>query len=133
MSNKQGKIKCATCKKIKPLFCFYGKINEEWLCNECAITLQNSKKEKRGHKYYYFDLVLKTLNQCISHKVDIITVRMIRMMNNIKSSDKYKIQYIWRNLAFLEKNGFIELFNNKTPKRYRLPKTPIKIEEVNLK
>jgi len=131
MLNRQHE-KCATCEKTKPLFCFYGKINEKWLCNECAIALQNSKKKKTTHAYYYFDLVLETVNECIKKKVNIITTRTIRMLNHIKSSDRYKIQYIWRNLDFLEKNGFIELYK-KNPKRYKLPQKEIKIEEVIFK
>lgn len=79
---------------------------------------------------YYTDLVLKTLNECIRNKVNIITVKSIRRRNNIKSSDRSKINFIWRDLVFLEKNGFIEIDNNNSPKRYNLPRTEIKIEEV---
>jgi len=79
---------------------------------------------------YYIDLVLKTLNECIRNKVNIITVKSIRKRNGIESSDKCKINFIWRNLEFLEKYGFIEIYNNKIPKRYKLPQTEIKIQEV---
>lgn len=80
--------------------------------------------------YYYFDLVLKTLNECIRNKINIITVRTIRILNHIKSSDRCKIQYIWRNLDYLEGRGFIELYNNKTPKQYKLPQNQIKIAKL---
>lgn len=79
---------------------------------------------------YYIDLVLKTLNECIRNEVNIITVKSIRRRNDIESSDRSKINFIWRNLEFLEKNGFIKIHNNKLPKRYKLPQTEIKMQEV---
>ena len=79
---------------------------------------------------YYIDLVLKTLNECIRSKVNIITVKSIRRRNGIDSSDRCKINFIWRNLEFLEKYGFIEIYINKRPKRYRLPQKEIKIKKV---
>jgi len=136
MWNLENRVKCNFCERIKKLFLMYGKIEGKWICNICKTKLGEAKTKiisgKMKKMSYYSDMVLKTLNECIHNKVDIITVRTIRMMNHIESSDKCKIQYIWRDLKFLEKNGFIELYNNKYPKRYRLPKTPIKIEEVSL-
>jgi len=79
---------------------------------------------------YYIDLVLNTLNECIRNEVNIISVKSIRRRNDIESSDRSKINFIWRNLEFLEKNGFIMIHNDKLPKQYKLPQTEIRMQEV---
>lgn len=124
---KYKRVECGSCRKIKPLNCMYGKdsITDVWICNICIRN-----REKVEKKSYFFDCVLKTINKCINRRMRVITVKRIRKLNDIESSDKSKINFIWSSLKFLEKNGFIERYNNTSPKQYRLPMTEIKIEKV---
>ncbi len=75
--------------------------------------------------YFYFDTVLGTINNLIELGIDITDTKRIRRANNINSRDHCRINFIWRNLEYLEKHGYIELIENTKPKQYRLPKTKI--------
>ncbi|MHA2128054.1 MAG: hypothetical protein ACW99E_22370, partial [Promethearchaeota archaeon] len=47
-----------------------------------------------------------------------ITVKKIRVVHNIKSSNKSKINFIWRSLVYLEEKELIVLINTKPCKTY---------------
>ncbi len=61
-----------------------------------------------------------------------ISVKMIRIASNVKSSDRSKINFIWRGLKSLAAIGFLELNGSKSHKIYKLkyPEVPIDIEEI---
>lgn len=84
---------------------------------------------KREHMYYKGIMVLNTVNKLISEGHRIITSKTVRVLNNIKNSDRSTINFIWRNLEFLENKGFITLIKNTPIRRYKLPKNPIELEE----
>lgn len=69
---------------------------------------------------------IKTLNK------KMITVKGIRIARNVKSSDRSKINFIWRALKSLTNIGFLELNGSKNPKKYKLkdPETEIDTEKV---
>lgn len=50
----------------------------------------------------------------------IITLKKIRDLSNIQSSDHSKIAFYWRNLENLEEIGVLKRINDKSPKMYRL-------------
>jgi len=83
--------------------------------------------------YFYFDTVLGTINDLIELGVKTVDTKKIRRFNNIKSSDRCRINFIWRNLEYLKCRGYIELIEDTKPKQYRLPRTKIfYIKEVIL-
>lgn len=50
----------------------------------------------------------------------IISIKKIRGLYNINSSNHSKIAFYWRNLETLEEIGVLKRINTKTPKLYRL-------------
>lgn len=74
---------------------------------------------------YYFEEVLSAINKLIGRGIKIIDIGRIREINHVEKSDRSKTNFIWRNLVYLEKLGHIELINNSTPKRYKLPANKI--------
>lgn len=79
---------------------------------------------------YYLKLTMEAINEQISRGNLIINAKRIRQYHNFSSSDKSKINFIWRNLERLEKEGLIELYLNKSPKVYKLPHELLKIENL---
>ncbi len=63
---------------------------------------------------------IEVINTMIGKNDNIITVRRIRMNKNIKSSDHSKINFIWRSLNFLVKQGILEEDGYTSPKKYIL-------------
>lgn len=61
---------------------------------------------------------IEAINSMIGKNSNIITVRRIRMNKNIKSSDRSKINFIWRSLKFLAKQGILEINGSTNPKKY---------------
>jgi len=125
--------KCSECRKNKPLYAMYAKTNGKWICNTCMYNRGKIESNKRTTMYHKGSMVLDTINQLISTGARVITSRTIRIFNNIDKSDRSSINFIWRNLKFLNENGFIEKYNDTTPIKYRLPLTEIKIEGVTAK
>lgn len=76
-------------------------------------------------RIYSFDLILEAINELITKGKTFINVKRIRNFLNIKAKNRSKVNFIWRSLEYLEKNGYIELFSVKSPKIYRLPKETI--------
>jgi len=73
---------------------------------------------------------LEAINKLIDANVNIVNTKRIRRCNNIKSSNRSKINFIWRTLTYLEKEGLLELNGVLNPKTYKIkPKQPINIEE----
>ena len=77
----------------------------------------------------YLHDVINAINYFIEKKGSIIDTKRIRNYYKIKSSNRSKINFIWRFLDFLESNGYIELFH-ENPKLYRIPQSKIDFKEV---
>ncbi len=61
---------------------------------------------------------LKAINKLIDNNVNIVNTKRIRRCNNIKSSDRSKINFIWRSLNFLEEKNILEKNGIANPKTY---------------
>lgn len=56
----------------------------------------------------------------LTKKDGIITVEKIRQVNNIKSSNRSKVNFIWRALDHLVTKDALEYVNKNSPKIYKL-------------
>ena len=66
---------------------------------------------------------LAAINKCIDKNVFLVNTKRIRRCNNVKSKDRSKINFIWRSLKFLEKEGTILQKNGATnPTNYIIKK-----------
>jgi len=63
---------------------------------------------------------LEAINKLIAKNINIVTCKRVRNCNNIKSSDRSKITFIWRSLRFLEQEGFLELIERNSSRQYRI-------------
>lgn len=63
---------------------------------------------------------IDALNKLIDNNVNIVNTKRIRRCNNIKSSNRSKINFIWRSLEFLEKEGILEMNGSHSPKSYKI-------------
>lgn len=57
-----------------------------------------------------------------------ITVKKIRIVNDIKSKNRSKINFIWRSLEYLVKQNVLRINGTKSPKSYY----PIKKGEIDV-
>ncbi len=74
---------------------------------------------------------LEAINKLIDNKVNLVTTKKIRRCNNIKPSNRSKINFIWRSLDFLEKEGILEMNGTYSPKAYKIKSNQkINIEEI---
>jgi hypothetical protein len=73
---------------------------------------------------------LKAINKLIDNNVIIVNTKRIRRCNNIKSSDRSKINFIWRSLSFLEEKDILEKNGIVKPKTYMIkPKDQINVKK----
>ncbi|TXT64095.1 MAG: hypothetical protein BAJALOKI3v1_260033 [Promethearchaeota archaeon] len=73
---------------------------------------------------------LSAINKLIENNIYIVNTKRVRRCNNIKSSNRSKINFIWRSLAFLEENEILELNGKTSPKTYKIvPENVIDIEQ----
>jgi hypothetical protein len=73
---------------------------------------------------------LEAINKLIDNNVNIVNCKRIRRCNSIKSSDRSKINFIWRSLNYLEKEGVLEINGIVKPKTYKIAnKEKINVEE----
>jgi len=72
---------------------------------------------------------IETINKLIDRKIRLIDVKKIRKLRNISSSDRSKINLIWRSLKILEKDGFIESYSRNSSKVYKI----LCIQKINVK
>ncbi|MFX1554041.1 MAG: hypothetical protein ACFFBV_08945, partial [Promethearchaeota archaeon] len=67
-------------------------------------------------------------NKLIDNNVTIVNTKRIRRCYNIKSSDRSKINFIWRALKCLEEEGILTLNGVSNPKTYKI----ITKEKINV-
>ncbi|MFX1377054.1 MAG: hypothetical protein ACFFA0_14710 [Promethearchaeota archaeon] len=63
---------------------------------------------------------LDAINKLIENNVYIVNTKRIRRCFNIKSSNRSKINFIWRSLKFLEEEGILTLNGITNPKTYKI-------------
>lgn len=71
------------------------------------------------------DFVIENLKETIHgiNKINgAITVKKIRFVNDIKSTNRSKINFIWRSLEYLVKQNVLRINGTKSPKSYYLIK-----------
>jgi len=74
---------------------------------------------------------LEAINKLIDNNVNLVTTKGIRRCNNIKPSNRSKINFIWRSLDFLEKEGILEMNGIHSPKAYKIKSNQkINIEKI---
>ncbi len=73
---------------------------------------------------------LEAINKLIDNNVYIVNTKRIRRCNNIKSSNRSKINFIWRSLSFLKEEGILDLNGITNPKTYKInTDTKINVDE----
>jgi len=74
---------------------------------------------------------LEALNKLIDNNVYIVNCKRIRRCNNVKSSDRSKINFIWRSLKLLNREGILEKNGISNPNTYTIkPRGKIDIEAL---
>ncbi|MFX1481020.1 MAG: hypothetical protein ACFFCI_23305 [Promethearchaeota archaeon] len=63
---------------------------------------------------------VEAINKLIENNVNIVNTKRIRKCNKIRSSDRSKINFIWRSLKFLEKEGILTMNGITNPKTYKI-------------
>ena len=63
---------------------------------------------------------LEAINKLIDNNVNIVNTKRIRRCNNIKSSNRSKINFIWRSLRCLEEEGILTPNGINNPKTYKI-------------
>ena len=63
---------------------------------------------------------VKAINKLIENNVNIVNTKRVRRCNNIKSSDRSKINFIWRSLDCLAEEGILEMDGTYSPKTYKI-------------
>ncbi|MFW9970946.1 MAG: hypothetical protein ACFFDF_12180 [Candidatus Odinarchaeota archaeon] len=63
---------------------------------------------------------VEAINKLIDNNVTMVNTKRIRRCNNIKSSNRSKINFIWRALKYLEDQGILTLNGITNPKTYRI-------------
>ncbi|MHA1488276.1 MAG: hypothetical protein ACTSRI_01315 [Promethearchaeota archaeon] len=64
---------------------------------------------------------LEAINKLIENKIFLVNTKKIRRCHDIKSSDRSKINFIWRSLEYLRNEGILELNGaHNSPKNYKI-------------
>ncbi|MGV9199163.1 MAG: hypothetical protein ACOC4M_10010 [Promethearchaeia archaeon] len=74
---------------------------------------------------------LEAINKLIDNNIYTVTTKRVRRCNNIKSSNRSKINFIWRSLKYLEEENVLERNGESTPLTYKIsPEEKIEIKKV---
>ncbi len=63
---------------------------------------------------------LEAINKLVDNKISLVNTKRIRRCNNIKSSNRSKINFIWRSLKYLENEGILTKNGITNPKTYKI-------------
>ncbi len=73
---------------------------------------------------------LTAINELIENNVNLVNTKRVRRCINVSSSNRSKINFIWRSLAYLEDQGILKANGASSPKNYNiLPDEKIDIDE----
>ncbi len=70
---------------------------------------------------------VSAVNKVIARKISYVDVKRIRKTINIKSSNRSKINFIWRSLKVLENHGILRCSGINSPKTYKI----IKMQKID--
>ncbi|MBY8988901.1 MAG: hypothetical protein KGD61_10645 [Candidatus Lokiarchaeota archaeon] len=74
---------------------------------------------------------IEAINKLIDNNITLVTTKSIRRCNNVKASNRSKINFIWRSLDYLEKEGILEMNGTYSPKSYKITSSQkIDIDEI---
>lgn len=73
---------------------------------------------------------LDAVNKLIDNSIYVVNTKRIRRCNNVKSSDRSKINFIWRALKYLENADILERNGVHSPMNYKI-KTSERIDIPN--
>ncbi|MHA1726622.1 MAG: hypothetical protein ACTSXH_17595 [Promethearchaeota archaeon] len=71
---------------------------------------------------------LEAINKLIENSIHVVNTKKIRRCNNVKSSNRSKINFIWRSLKYLEEAGILERNGAQYPVTYKIKTT----EKINI-
>ncbi|MHA1670979.1 MAG: hypothetical protein ACTSV5_10465 [Promethearchaeota archaeon] len=63
---------------------------------------------------------LEAINKLIDNNIYRVDTKRIRRCNHIRSSDRSKINFIWRSLEYLNVEGILEINGSYHPKTYNI-------------
>ena len=63
---------------------------------------------------------VEAINKLIDNNITIVNTKRIRRCNKIKSSNRSKINFIWRALRYLEDQGILTMNGITNPKTYKI-------------
>ncbi len=63
---------------------------------------------------------LEAINKLMDNNITIVNTKRIRRCNNIKASNRSKINFIWRSLQYLEKEEILRKNGNTNPTTYKV-------------
>jgi hypothetical protein len=73
--------------------------------------------------------VVESLNRLIERNIPLADTKKVRICAGIKSSNRSKINFIWRSLKYLNEHGFIDI--DGAAGKYKLTrKTPFDVDKV---
>ena len=80
------------------------------------------------------DFFIKYLRETVEtiNKLDngTITVKKIRTTQNIESSNRSQINFIWRSLVYLLEKGILKENGSQRPKSYKLKNSDMNVEKI---
>ena len=77
---------------------------------------------------------LVAINKLVDNNITLVNTKRIRRCNSIKSSNRSKINFIWRSLKFLEGEGILSKNGITNPKTYQISsKEKIDVEKFLFK
>lgn len=78
----------------------------------------------------YLKETVETINKLSKKNIE-ISVKKIRIENNIEPTNRSKINFIWRSLEFLKDLGILEVIGSTSPKKYIIKlKEKINIDKI---
>jgi len=63
---------------------------------------------------------LTAINNLIERNIDMVNTKIVRRCNHIKTSNRSKINFIWRSLNFLEQKGILNFAYRKNIKNFKI-------------
>lgn len=71
---------------------------------------------------------IDAVNKIIDRKISYVDVKRIRKTINVKSSNRSKINFIWRSLKVLENDGILRCNGSNSPKTYKI----VKLQKIDI-
>jgi len=80
---------------------------------------------------------LGAINKLIDNNIPVVNTKSVRRCNKVKSTDRSKINFIWRTLEYLESKGTLAYNGKVKPKSYKIVATkkidiPEFIEQIKI-